>query len=302
MRLLDVNIKCGGRGDRVEIFPLWDIHIGKHNCNETALKKEVSEIVKRDKMDGRHVRVLLGGDAVNAVNPRDIKRFDFSDVADWLLAGKVADIKDKLTNMTTQEVKRVVEILKPISHLIVGAVEGNHEKTIRKRVNQDIQTELCEKLGVPNLSDEVLLRFRFDRGYGAGSSIIIVARHGYGGGRSAGAEPMKLKAMLDEWGNADVCISGHTHTFCILPPQPLAWVPTRGEIPAELLWKHRFALNPGCWLDSHSIGRGTYESNGCYPARAFMTAKIVVWPFYRQYIGGKEYVSPKIEIRSYPIL
>jgi len=302
MRLLDIEIQCDGRSDRVEIFPLWDIHIGKHNCNESALKKEVSEIVKRDAMPGRHVRVLLGGDVLNAVNPKDIKRFDFSDVAEWLLSGRVADIKDKLSNMTTQEVKRAVGILKPIKHLIVGALEGNHEKVIRKRVNQDIQMALCEKLEIPNLSDEVLLRFRFRRGGRTGSSIVVVARHGYGGGRSAGAEPMKLKAMLDEWVCADVCISGHTHTFCNLPPQPMAWLPTRGKMPVDLLWKHRFALNPGCWLDSHSVGRGTYESNNCYPARAFMTAKIVVWPFYDQYVGGREYVSPKIEIRSYPIL
>ena len=285
----------------MEIFPLWDIHIGKHNCNELALKKEVAEIVKRDAMPERHVRVLLGGDVLNAVSPSDIKRFDFSDVAEWLLSGKVADIKDNLSNMATQEIKRVVEILKPIKHLIVGALEGNHEKALRKRVNQDVQTALCKKLQISDLSDEALLRFRFNRRVGT-SSIIIVARHGYGGGRSAGAEPMKLKAMLDEWGCADVCLSGHTHTFCVLPPQPMAGIPAKGGIPSDLIWKHRFALNPGCWLDSHSIGRGTYESNGCYPARAFMTAKIVVWPFYRQYIGGKEYVSPKIEIRSYPIL
>jgi len=302
MQLLDIEIKCDGRGDRVEIFPLFDIHTGKHNCNEPALKKEVAEIVKRDAMPGRHVKVLLGGDALNAVNPNDIKRFDFSDVADWLLTGKVEEVKDKLSNMTTQEVKRVAKILGPIKHLILGALEGNHEKVIRRRINQDIQTELCEKLGIPNLSDETLIRFRFNRGFGAASSIIVVARHGYGSGRSAGAEAIKLKAMLDEWICADVCISGHTHTFCVLAPQPAAGVPRKGKMPTDLIWKHRFALNPGCWLDSHSIGRGTYESNSCYPARAFMTAKIVVWPFYEQFIGGREYISPKIEIRSYPIL
>ncbi len=302
MILLDVEIKCKGRGDRVEVFPLWDIHIGKHNCNEGALRKEVAEILKRDNMKNRHVRVLLGGDTLNAVNPKDVKRFDFSDVADWLLSGKAEEVKDKLSNMTNQEVKRAVKILEPVKHLIIGALEGNHEKVIRKRVNQDIQLALCEKLGIPNLSDETLIRMRFRRKTGASTTIIIVARHGYGGGRSAGAEPMKLKAMLDEWVCADVCLSGHSHTFCVLPPQPVARIPMRGKMPADLIWKHRFALNPGCWLDSHSLGRGTYESNACYPARAFMTAKIVIWPFYEQFIEGREYANPKIEIRSYPIL
>lgn len=302
MKLLDIEIKCSGRSDRVEIFPLWDMHIGKSNCNETALRKWISEVIKRDKMPHRHVRVLLGGDVLNAVSPKDLKRFDFSDIAEWLLEGDKEQIKDNLSNTTIKEVGRATKILTPVKHLILGAIEGNHEKTIRKRTNTDIQKMFCDKLEIPNLSDEVLIRFKFIRGGYATSSIIINARHGYGAGRSIGAEPTKLDNMRDEWEIADVCISGHTHTFCIVSPKPVAWIPSRGKLPAELLWKHRFALNPGCWLESHSIGRGTYESNSCYPARALMTAKIVIWPFYDQYVGGREYVMPKIEIRSYPIL
>ena len=302
MKLLDVEIECSGRGDRVEIFPLYDMHIGKSNCNEPAIRKWIGEVIKRDKMPNRHIRVLLGGDAANAVNPKDIKRFDFSDVADWLLEGDKEDIRDNLSNVAVNEIKRVGKILAPVKHIILGAIEGNHEKCIRKRYNTDIQKTLCEKLGIPNLSDEVLIRFRFSRQGNGSSSIIVVARHGYGSSRTVSGEFLKLYAMQAEWEIADVCISGHTHTFAYSPPKPVAYVPVRGDLPAELLWRHRFALNPGCWLDSHSIGRGTYESNACYPARAFMTAKIVIWPFYRQFIGGREFLSPKIEIRSYPIL
>ena len=303
MKLLDVEIKCEGRGDRVEIFPLWDMHVGKSNCNEPAIRKWIGEVIRRDKMPNRHIRVLLGGDAANAVNPKDIKRFDFSDVADWLLEGDKEDIRDNLSNVAANEIKRVGEIVAPVKHIILGAIEGNHEKCIRKRYNTDIQKTLCEKLGVPNLSDECLIRFKFSRNGGKSSSFVtVVARHGYGSGRSVSAEHLKLFAMQAEWEIADICISGHTHTFAYSAPKPVAYVPMRGEMPADLLWRHRFALNPGCWLESHTIGRGTYESNSCYPARAFMTAKIVIWPFYEQRIGDKEYVSPKIEIRSYPIL
>jgi hypothetical protein len=303
MKLLDVEIKCSGRGDRVEIFPLFDMHIGKSNCNESAIRKWIGEVVKRDKMPNRHIRVLLGGDAANAVSPKDTKRFDFADVADWLLEGDKEDIRDKLSNVATNEIKRVVDIVKPVKHIILGAIEGNHEKAIRKWYNTDIQKMLCDKLGVPNLSDEVLIRFRFIRGGGKNSSAVtLVARHGYGSGRSVSAEHLKLSGMQNEWEIADICISGHTHTFAHSAPKPVAYVPMRGDLPTDLLWRHRFAFNPGCWLESHTIGRGTYESNSCYPARAFMTAKIVIWPFYEQCIQGRQYVSPKIEIRSYPIL
>ena len=301
MRIIEHEIKCKSRSDRVELFPFFDMHIGKANCNEDAIKKQVQEILRRGEIPGRHIRVLLGGDALNSVSPSDRKRFDFSDVANWILSGTTEEIQDNLAALPSREIRRANGMLGPIKDKIIGALEGNHEKSLRKYHNIDVQEELCGKLGCPNLSDEALIRFRFKRP-GATTSMVIYMRHGYGGGRKAGAEPSKLYDMLAEWECADVCLSGHTHTFCVLAPKPVAVLPLRGVISKEVMWKHRFAANPGCWLDSHSLGRGSYESEACYPARAFMTSKIVVWPFYVQRVGGQEFCSPKIEMRNYPIL
>lgn len=299
MRIIEQYFDCESRADRVEIFPFFDIHFGKKNCNELAVKKQVQEIQKREKTPNRQVRVLLGGDVLNSISPSDRKRFDFSDVADWLVQGTPEEITDALADLPAREIKRAYSILKPIKHLIVGALEGNHERSLRKYHNMDVQERLCEKLECQNLSDEALIRCRFKRKGGTVTTAVIYMRHGYGAGRSIGAEPNKLQNMLSEWECADVCLSGHTHTFCILPPKAVATIPSKL---GGLAWHHRFALNPGCWLDSHTIGRGSYESGSCYPARAFMTAKIVIWPFFSQMIDGKEYCSPKIEIRNYPIL
>jgi len=301
MRIIEEVIECAGRSDRVEIFPFFDMHVGKANCNEGAIKKQVQEIVRRYKMEDRHVRVVLGGDAANSISSSDRKRFDFSDVADWLVQGSPEEVKDALADLPNREIKRVEQLLHPIKPHIIGALEGNHEKSLRKFHNMDVQERLCEKLGCPNLSDEALIRFRFKRRHAA-TTFFLYMRHGYGAGRSIGAEPAKLETMLNEWECADVCLSGHTHNFFDLPPKPVAVVPSRGELPSELHWKYRFAANPGCWLNSHTIGRGTYESNACYSARAFMTCKIVIWPFYEQYVQGKAITFPKAEIRKYPIL
>ena len=302
MRIIEHKIECNGRSDRVELFPFFDIHVGKANCNEEAVKKQVQECLRRVEIPGRHIRVLLGGDVLNAVSPSDRKRFDFSDIADWIISGTKEEIKDNLAALPSREIKRASKLLSPVKEYIIGALEGNHEKALRKYHNIDVQAELCEKLGCPNLSDEALIRFKFKRPKGGTTTAVIYMRHGYGGGRKAGAEPSKLYDMLAEWECADVCLSGHTHTFCILPPKAVAILPTRGKIPCGVIWKHRFAANPGSWLYSHSIGRGSYESGACYPARAFMTCKIVIWPFFRQYVDGQEFVSPKIEMRNYPIL
>lgn len=301
MRIIEVEIKCKSRSDRVELFPFFDLHVGKANCNEDAIKKQVQEILRRVGIPGRHIRVLLGGDALNSVSPSDRKRFDFSDIADWILSGTKEQIKDNLAAMPNREINRVHGLLRPIKDKIIGALEGNHEKSLRKYHNIDVQEELCEKLGCPNLSDEALIRFRFKRTGGHVTSMVVYMRHGYGGGRKAGAEPSKLYDMLAEWECADVCLSGHTHMFCILPPKAVAVLPKRGNA-QDVIWKHRFAANPGSWLGTHTIGRGSYESQACYPATAFMTCKIVIWPFFTQYIQGGEFSSPKIELRNYPIL
>lgn len=315
MYLLDKVIECKSRSDRIEVFPLYDMHVGKRNFAEVPFIKQRNEILRRSKMSGRYVFVLVGGDAVNAINTADIRRFDFDELADWFIVPSAAEmakattsrevasiIRAKLNNICQQEVDKVVSILEPIKHLIIGAICGNHEKMMRTKQNVDVHSAYCERLGILNMTDEALIRLRFKRGI-ATTTAIIYMRHGYGGGRTAGAEPNKLQRLIDEWECADVCLTGHTHTYCILPPKPVPYVPSKGPMPAnDLLYRYRFAANPGTWLFSHLPGPGSYESSASYPARPLMTLKIVIWPFWSYKRYGKQIERPKIELREYPIL
>jgi hypothetical protein len=300
-------IECGSRSDRLELFPVYDAHVGKVNCAEGALRKLVDEVIRQNNMPHRHARVVGGGDQVNSIRPQDIRRFDFHELADWLLvpdtkkkmcATEVAEhIKAKLSNLGNQEVDRFVEIFEPVKDLFIGALEGNHEKCTRNRNNVDVHSALCTKLDTVNLTDEAVIRFKFRRG-GSSQVVKMYLRHGYGAGRTAGAEPLKLQRMIDEWEDMDVCLSGHSHSFNIMPPKPVLYIPNKGKLPDRLLSRYRFGANPGCWLHSHHMGQGTYESISCYPAKPMMTLKIVVWPFWNT--NGLE--RPKIELRQYPIL
>lgn len=301
MYLLDHTIQCRGRSDRIEIFPFGDCHIGKYNCAEDAIKKQIREILKRDKMPNRHIRVLFGGDQLNAISPVDTRRFDFSELADWFVTGKAVTIKERLSNTVSQEVKHAVELFEPVQHLTLGAIYGNHEKAMRTRQNVDAHSAFCEHLGIQNLSDEAFIRFKFVRNSGV-TVVKLYIRHGYGSGRTAGAEPNKLQRMIDEWENADICLTGHTHTFTIAPPKPVLWIPNRGKMPEQPLTRYRYGANWGCWLLSHLPGPGSYESSACYPARPMMTIKVVIWPFWRSRKFGSDVCEPKIEIRQYPLL
>lgn len=301
MYLHDEIVECESRSDRVEIFPFYDTHVGKKNCAETAIRKQANEIARRGEMKNRHVRVVLGGDQINAINPADIRRFDFHELADWFIDSDAEATRERLSDMANQEINRAIELFGPVNKYIIGALSGNHEKQMRTRQNVDVHQAFCNRMKIINLTDEALIRFRFRRGAET-RTVKIYMRHGYGSGRTAGAEPMKLQRMLDEWEDADILFSGHTHSFCLLPPKPILYVPDKGKLPTQPFYRYRYAANPGCWLLSHPPGRGTYESASCYPARPMMTVKAVIWPFWHTKVKGQSMGRPKIELRTYTIL
>jgi len=306
LKIITKTFELESRSERVEIFPFYDCHIGKRNCAEDEIKKQVREILKRREI-GRHVGVLFGGDIIDVIKSQDI-RFDFNELADWLLEGDALDVKEKLNDIAKAQIDRATEIFWPIREFILGGIEANHDKVVRKRYNHDTHRALCNRLGIEDCTDEAIFILKFRRRPGGQASVKIYLRHGYGGGRTAGAEPNKIARMMQDGitADCDVCLTGHTHTYCEAEPIPVAYIPSKGKIPRKLFQRYRYGLNPGCWLYSHMLGPGGYESAACYPSKAMMTVKIVIWPFWEttETTGGKKHgISfPKIEIRKYPIL
>ena len=196
MKLIHEEIICESRSDRVEIFPFYDCHIGKRNCAEECIISQRNEILKRSRLPNRHVRVVLGGDICDVIKPQDI-RYDVNEVADWVFEGDAEDIREKLNDIAKAQVKRAVKIFKPLQPFIIGSIEANHGKVVRKRYNTDTHTDFCEKLGIDSLTDEAKIRFVFKRGCSS-SMIKLYMRHGYGGGRTPGAEPAKIERMMSD--------------------------------------------------------------------------------------------------------
>ena len=306
MRLIHKDIICKSRSDRFELFLFYDCHIGKRNCEEDAIRRQVREILRREAMPDRQVAVAMGGDINDVIKPQDI-RFDINEVADWILEGDAKSTRKKLNDIAKAQVDRSVEIFDPIRHLIIGNLEANHDKVVRRRYNTDTHRDFCENLGIADMTDEAIIRFRLVREVAKNSPSAVVRvymRHGYGGGRTPGAEPNKIARMMADGvaRECDVCFTGHTHTFCAPMIEPVLYIPTSGTLPEQLLSRYRFGANCGCWLLSHKVGEGTYESAACYPSRAMMTVKMVVWPFWSTKVKGRAFQIPKIELREYPIL
>ena len=275
------------------------MYIVENTIAMNAIKKQITEILRRSEMPNRHVRVFFGGDNMNSINSKDARRFDFAELADWFVEGKAVNIKERLSDICGQEIDHFCKLFEPIKHLTLGAMYGNHEKSMKTHNNTNVHEAMCQRMGFVNLTDECLIVLSFKRGKTSSQQCVVYGRHGYGGGRTAGAEANKLERLANEWECADVSLSGHTHSFRIEPPKPVPYIcGLKSKNGPELKYKNRWAANPGCWLLSHKVGPGSYESMQAYPARAMMTLKIVVWPFYDD--GKVE--RPKVELRHYPIL
>ena len=292
MRLLDINIPLKHRGDMVSIYPIGDTHIGAFNCAESSLKKVVRQI-QADPL----ARWFGGGDLINCIKPDDF-RHDYKAMPNWIFKGDAETIKDRLANITVQEADRAIEILEPIADKCLGCLEGNHEKILRKRYTQDIQKYLCDGLDVPNLGSATWFRLIFKLPTNTTIVLVMGARHGYGGGRSPGAEPKKLFDLLNFWNDCDIVFSGHTHSVETPAPATDLFLPRRGSLPPELMSKYRWGANWGCWLRTHAVGPSTYEEDACYPPRPLMTVKAEIIPFWHTAKKGKEITAPRIEIRK----
>ena len=301
MKLIDHEIKFKRGADRVEFFIFGDCHIGKRNCAEKPMRKQVKEVLDRSKRRDREVRVLFGGDICDYVKPGDLKRFNVNALADWLVEGTATTVRKRLNNVADQQLQRALDIFKPLKRHVIGAIEGNHEYSMTHHNNFDMQDKFCRGMDTEDLTDEVMIRLKFKKN-GITQTLKFYLQHGHGGGRTAGSEPNHLARLRDEWENADVVLRGHSHSFCTLPPKPVMYLPNSGDLPAELLQRYRYAANWGCWLYSHSVGPSSYESRAAYPAKPMVTMKVVVWPFHRIMVKGQRVMKPKIELREYTVL
>ena len=272
MEVLERVFKCPSRSSIFKLYPIGDTHIGCRNCCESRIR----ELVQTIGLD-ENSYWIGGGDLIDAINPSDV-RFDMDTLPDWMLEGDAHTTRERLNDIIRQQRDRVMKILGPIKHRCLGLIEGNHEYTIRKRYHRKIHDEICFKMDVPNLSDRAHIRLTFKRAQ-AGMTTQIAIRHGYGGGRSDGAEPNKLGKFMDEI-EADFYFTGHTHTAGIIR-KPILYMPKSGVMPYEYCQKVRWAGNWGSCVKSAARGPSSYDSRACYPPRNLGGIVATIQPFHQ---------------------
>lgn len=180
------SVRYTSQSDKLLLVPFGDIHLGSPQCDIDKLIGTVEFIQRAD-----CVVVLMG------------------DMIEFATAGSVgAGWSEQVTNPQKQ-LDAIVQLLQPIKHKVLVALEGNHEARARKSAGLDVAKIMADQLGVPygGYSSFVYLQVGKE-------SYTIHAQHGNSGARYLRT---KLASAMKtaEHTYADVYLYGHTHELAV---------------------------------------------------------------------------------------
>lgn len=193
MQVHQTFINYRSQSDTFRFYFIGDVHLGSAMCDESELHETI-ERVEQDKF----ARVFLLGDICDYVAKKDW-RFKEEGIADWV----------DTSNIGNSQRRKAVEVFSPIKRKILGAIQGNHELVIEDEFNQAVHSDMCHALGITNLGYMALVRVVFQR-HNHMESVRVLLHHGFGGGRSAGADMARFDELKRDY-EADWYVMGHTH-------------------------------------------------------------------------------------------
>jgi hypothetical protein len=242
------------------LYPIGDSHIGTKHCTESDLQKIITEI-----KDNPQAIWIGMGDYGEFITPSD-KRWDSKSIADWLIG--------KQDNVAEEQTKRLVELFSPIVDKCIGLLEGNHEDAIRRFLHTDVQTNLCDRLKLPNLGYSTWVKLRFSRENSNEHHVYkCVFSHGSGWAITPGAKMNRLQRFMSAF-DARIYGMGHMHDIITHT------VPYLELSDANIIkQKERVGAITGCWFKTYSQGvSASYGEKKNYPPTSLGCPKFVIIP------------------------
>lgn len=176
--------------DALHMYPVGDLHVGSPSCALDALDEWLTYLAETD-----NVSMLNTGDNFNSA-----------------LRDSVSDVYNE--TMTVGEARSfLTEKFRPLAEkgILDGVIDGNHEERILRAVGDSPNAAMAEALSVPYATAALLVVYHVgDQEY------TVYVRHGRGGGATMGAAVNRLEKQ-ERIVDADVYISGHTHTQVAFP-------------------------------------------------------------------------------------
>jgi len=183
--------------DRIEVFPIADLHVGDECTDEKAIASTIDYILAEPNRF-----VILAGDLMNTA-----------------LKNSKSDIYSAKYSMD-EELNVTARILKPLADAkrILAMTPGNHEDRVFKETGLDVGSWLAEKLGVLDRysNNSFVLFVRFGKSVNWTTTrnkknvYSFYVRHGSSAGGKSGNKLNKVMQMSDII-DCDINIMGHVH-------------------------------------------------------------------------------------------
>ncbi len=258
MQVKDIVIPYTRSSLPMKLYCFGDLHEGTIHCVERDVERKAKEIAEDE-----NARWLGMGDYAEFITPKD-KRFDPSQraIAEWVEQDNIAE----------SQTKHIVDLFKPIKDKCIGLLYGNHEDSIRRFNHDNVQKNICERLGVDNLGFSCFIRFSFRRGEHT-SRITGAFTHGSSSAITEGAKTMALMRFMKSF-EADIYGYAHIHDYI---PKSLSrlYVNNNGRIKQSVA----IGATTGSWFRTYTQGViASYGEAKVYPPTELCAAVFTISP------------------------
>ena len=184
----------------IEIWPVFDVHLGAAEHNAEAWDKFCKMILSRE-----NAYIVAGGDLINNCT-----------------RSSISSIWDETMTPSMQK-KRMVEMLAPLRERILCSVGGNHERRSEKDADYDPAYDIMCKLNLETVYRKNIAFVRIKMGDYAGAgqknpTYMLTVTHGAGGGMLTGSAVNRAERFAYALDGCDILIVGHTHKPFVTPP------------------------------------------------------------------------------------
>lgn len=216
-------------GESFGLSLLSDLHVGSADTDHDAIRREVATIVERGD------RVALGGDLIDAVLPKDVKRFDPHTV--------VPELRGR-DDLLDAQIDLAIDILRPLRGRFIAIGEGNHETAVVRHHATDPTRRICDALDAPFAGYQSYIALAFQRST-MRRRFTIAYWHGAGGGSARSSCVAALEKLQRVMGDADLYWTGHRHQR-VAVAMPHYRCPTAG---ASAVRREVWGVMTGGYLD-----------------------------------------------------
>jgi len=218
-----LTLRHNGTGEGYEQWYLLigDVHWDNPLCNRKLLTRHLDEAKAKD------AGILCVGDWYCAMQGKYDPRADKSMLRP---EHQTEPYLDAL-------VDTAAEYLEPYAEHIVMLADGNHETSIRRKLETDLLERLAHLLHVPHMGYSGFVRYMFAMkdNRGRRTRRVMYWHHGSGGGGPVTKGTIQSNRRAVMLRDTDIVVSGHIHEqWMLIIPQ--VWINTHGKMMTTEQW------------------------------------------------------------------